>query len=483
MSSREKALEMLKSGVPWEEVSIKFGKSTLYSALAAYFPLASARVKELREEIFHLEVSVTACRKREADLSARADVLHCQVDELESHQTSYADEVEALSAEVESKRQQLRNLEDKVEELRKRGVTEETVSRIDRIEFGDGGELLGRIDTFQAHQELVGEVSALREELKGIEVAVEREKKTLDEAHQDVAAECNLLDEWRRKAWMWKDAQNMMLSFFKDGYDTATLIGLKRAVNILAVKGKPKVTVKRLLDALWELQELTEIEATLRQKKTELTRTQKELDKAKGSLKAVKENILDEIESALKVSSRHLRTLNDVAVKEIREQGVQSEERFKRLSEDLNAQVEALRENAETSIRMTGNVCRREIQGLNEATQQCLKDCWEEVQKWGEIKEEMGAYTDLIEYGYVLMGVLKNPEAITKIPPEVMVQIVERLHLYVLHKFPDVYSTPSPNAADKEYSLNQYMRCRLSSLVEWLKDDLNTRLLSGGGLN
>jgi len=479
MKARERALEKMKAGASWKDLKDEFGQSTLYTAFSDYFAWAEGRVRNLLGKIQESKASSASFREEEQKLRFQVGVLSRQVDELESRGSHLREDEEALSFKIKSEEEQFRDLEQRVEDLRERGCTEEALTRINRIEFGDGDELLVRIETYEAHEELEKAVASHRDELDRVKVAVEQENQVLEEIKSEVDSWRNLLDEWKRKAWMWKEAQNVMLNFFKDGYDTATLIGLKRAVNVLVVKGKPRVTVKRLLDALGDMKELTEIEATLRQRKTELTRTQKELDKAKGSLKAVKENILDEIESAMEVSSSHLRALNDIAVKEIREQGVQSEERFKRLSEDLNAQAEALRENAETSIRMTGYECRREIQGLNEATQQCLKDSWEEVQKWGEIKEEMGAYTGLIEYGYVLMGVLKNPEAITKIPPEVIVQIVERLHLYVLYKFPDVYTTPSPNAADKEYSLNQYMRCRLSSLVEWLKDDLNTRLLSG----
>lgn len=480
MKARERALEKMKAGASWKDLKDEFGQSTLYTAFSDYFAWAEGRVRNLLGKIQESKASSASFREEEQKLRFQVGVLSRQVDELESIGSHLREDEEALSFKFKSKEEQLRDLEQRVEDLREQGCTEEVFSRICRIEFGDGDELLARIETYEIHEELKKAVTSHRDELDRIKTAVEQENQALDEIKNEVNSWSNLLDEWKRKAWMWKEAQNVMLSFFKDGYDTATLIGLKRAVNVLVVKGNPRVTVKRLLDALGDMKELTEIEATLRQRKRELTRTQKELDKAKGSLKAVKENILDEIESTLEVSSRHLRALNEIAVNKIQKQGTQTEERFKRLSEDLNTQAEALRENAETAIRMTGDEYRREIHGLNEAAQQCLGDYRSEVQKWGKMKEEMGAYAGLIEYGYVLMGVLKNPEAITKIPPEVMVQIVERLHLYVLHKFPDVYTTPSPNAADKEYSLNQYMRCRLSSLVEWLKDDLNIRLLSGG---
>lgn len=479
MSSKKRALEMLRSGVPWEEISSHFGKSTLYSALSEYFPWAEAHTTKLRGEIRRLGASVDDCRQDEADMSARVNVLKHQLEELESRQSRCVVEVEALSVDVESKRKQLSSLEEKSIEFRDRGVTEDTVLRISQIEFGDGEELLARIETFEAHGELEEDVKSRRGELDAVNSDVEAGKKVLEEISSEVDSCRNRLDEWQRKAWMWKDAQNVMLSFFRDGYDTATLISLKKAVNVLAVKGEPKVTVKRFLDAFGDIQGLSEIESTLREKKMELTRTRGELDRATGSLKAVKVNVLDEISSTVDVASIQLKAVNAIAVSTLQDQSTRIEESFMTLSKEIGSELNNIRKESEAAIRATGDTGMRNLQGLNSTILKNFDELQEEVRKWGEIKAEMGAYSDMILYGTTLLGVLKDSEALMMLPVELVAQLFERLLQYVECLYPGMNTSPPESVAKKEMGFSQYRTYKLSSLIEWLRYELENKLRTG----
>ncbi len=67
----------------------------------------------------------------------------------------------------------------KITALEKRGVTEETISRISRIDFKSGNELTERIANYEVFNELVSQAGSLKEEMDNQELRKENIEKKL----------------------------------------------------------------------------------------------------------------------------------------------------------------------------------------------------------------------------------------------------------------------------------------------------------------
>lgn len=384
MSAKSRIYERLKAGTPWKIVIEDSGKSTLYSALAEYFSWAERTYNELQKKVLRLEEDENNLLGQKEKLVSDIQALVKQFNELENVFFKKKDEMKVLEAEVNSKQLILRSLEGEIVALRERGVCDETLAIINRIEFGDGDELVSRVRTQETHQQLLGEVDSLREERSTLHSSIEEEQKTQEER--------------RRKA-----------------------------SRVLA-----------------------KIESLLRLKKKELATTQGEVDEVRGTLKALRENILSEIESSADGMRATMRGLSD----------------------DLKKELNIMRKDAAATISITGDAYKKQLDNLDNIVRHSLMNYNREIEKWGEMKSNLGAHSEMILYGYTLLGVLKTPDAIRELPLELIIQVIDRIISWVDFSFPDVYTTPSPNVDQKEYSLTMFTKCRLSSLLEWIRDDL-----------
>ena len=69
----------------------------------------------------------------------------------------------------------------------------------------------------------------------------------------------NRIDELKREALLNEEAQKIALHFLKDGYDGDLLRGFRVELNRLGMKDAPKASIKRLLDGLRVVKEISQV--------------------------------------------------------------------------------------------------------------------------------------------------------------------------------------------------------------------------------
>lgn len=309
MTKADEAFNDLKAGTDHEVMEKRYSSGTLSRAYSLYLDWAKDRSKKVGASINTLE-------KKEKELQETAErlekdakeqdrivrVMKKQISHLGAHEQKTYKTVDELKRRLES-------LETAWNELNGKGVKEETISRLNNIDFGDNDELLKRIDTLEAYTQLEEDTVKMQSDYTYYSLnASEREAWYKDVAAK-VRSKENELDEVKRKYFLFEETIEVMQIFLEDGYNKETLLSLKEALRALEIKGKPEASMKRLIDGLRKYKELYELDSTLRTKRQEQTEIKKELEKAKGSLSAFQENILKELKGTEKEFTKNIKSM------------------------------------------------------------------------------------------------------------------------------------------------------------------------------
>lgn len=105
-------------------------------------------------------------------------------------------------------------------------------------------------------------------------------------------------------------------------------------------------------------------------------------------------------------------------------------------------------------------------------TQQLIKDM-EEYKLKAEIRDQ----EILGKYAYYLLGVLKYPQEIKKVPLPIIAQLIDRINLYTQVSFPDVTAIPSEKVYQGYTGFNMITRYKLSSMTLFLKEEFEKKAL------
>jgi predicted nucleic acid-binding Zn-ribbon protein len=292
-----RALKALKDGEKWEVLKSSYTQGTLYRALNEYFDWAQGRVGDLQGSIDSLEAKEEERYETLKHLTAEIRDGEKSVTRLDKDKSKLDFEMKKIGDEVNELQKTRDSLKRELSRLAELGVTDEAIARIGGMDFGDKDELIARLNTHEAYEQLKGEVDARKGELKQIEFDLHKKNAKAVALNVNIKSLTNELDELQRKTWMFKETQEVMHSFFQSGFDKSTLISLKKALDNLAIKGQPKTSIKRLIDGLSNYQRLTELESAIRIKLNELSELRKEIEKEKGTLSHYQETMLKTIET------------------------------------------------------------------------------------------------------------------------------------------------------------------------------------------
>jgi len=315
----EEAFNDLKAGTDHEVMKKRYSSGTLSRSYSLYFDWAKDRRKKVRASINTLENKEKELQETAERLEKNAKeqnrilrVMKKQISQLDAHEQETYKKVDEFKRRLES-------LETAWNELKGKGVTEEVIAQINSVDFGDGDELLKRIATLETHTWLKNDVSKLETEHNRLNFLTTQREALLEDINEKVKSKENELDEAKRKHFLFEEAIEIMIGFRKAGYNKETLLSLKEAFKALEIKGKPDVSVKRLLDGLRNYKNLHNLESTLRTKRQELKEIEKELEKAQGSLSAFQESILKELKGTQKEFTKNIKSMYNEYIKGLEE--------------------------------------------------------------------------------------------------------------------------------------------------------------------
>jgi len=321
MTKVDEAFTDLKAGSDHNILKKRYSSGTLSRAYTRYLEWAKTRRQEISDSISRLEKKEKGLqditKRLEKDKKKHERIfsnLKKQISNFEKKEQEILDHVSELKKSRDS-------LETALKDLNTRGVTEETITRFNSIDFRDDDELLKRIETLEAFTQLEKAVSKLHAESKNYKLLVHEQEDQYEQVMEKVRSKENELDEAKRKYFYFEESIEIVKSCLQAGYDKKTLLSLKEALTTLEITGKQDVSVKRLLVGLRDYKELYALQSTLRTKRQELTEVEKELEQGRGTLSAFRENVLKELKTTEKQFTKSIKSISKEYLKGIEDLG------------------------------------------------------------------------------------------------------------------------------------------------------------------
>jgi len=216
---------------------------------------------------------------------------------------------------------------------------------------------------------------------------------------------------------------------------------------MLGIKDNPLLSIKRLVEGLLKYENLVALQ-------DEIRAGEKKLKKLKRAISDAK--------SELKVAKQLLRVFQ-----EVRDAGI--------------AAMTGTAEQAKTEIADVARVSEKHVWAstgkFDRHVQHMMEDVRTELGKWGNLREEEGKLKEIIHPALVLLGILKSPEYLRKLPLTFVYQLFDRLHSWSEMNLKDVSIQPSHDIWKKEVNLNFIQTYRLPVLIEFVCEGLHACMM------
>jgi chromosome segregation ATPase len=367
MTKVDEAFNDLKAGTDHEVLKKRFSSGTLSRGYALFLDWAKERRKQVRSSINRLEekekelqISVEMLEKDAKEQTRVAGVMKKQISSLEAHE-------QEVRKNVSEYKKRLESLENSLNELITKGVTEDAITQINSMEFEDDDELLKRISTLKGYTRLKNDVSKLETEYTRLDLLIRDREEFLKNLNEEIISKENELDEAKRSQWFFQEAVEIMVEFRKAGYQKDTLLSLKNALKGLEIKGDPDTSAKRLLDGLRSYKSLHSLESTLRIKRQEYSEIKSELEKAKGSLSAFQESIVKELKGTEKEFTKNIKSLYKKYIEEMADLKKVYMHEAKTLFEEEEQLLSNYNTKAINSLGSVGMAYSKQMSGLKAA--------------------------------------------------------------------------------------------------------------------
>ncbi|MGD0496453.1 MAG: hypothetical protein ABSB28_10545 [Candidatus Bathyarchaeia archaeon] len=424
MSVKGRVKEDLHAGKPWDVIYKRYrSKSQIYEGLTEWFEEVKGEITAKQDEAAGLDAKVEDLTSRVKGASTEHAGLLEKSEDLKEKCEQLSESVSSLEQRKATLDTHLNNLTSKIDDLASRGVTLEVVERIHTAQFESGEDLLGRVQTAQAHVRLREDEEKLRISKEKLEGTVNSLEGTVKGLQEKVTSAENKLDTVRDETAIYGTAVDAVKQLFRAGYKVEDISALREGLKVMEIKGDPEMSLKRFVDGLQRVKSL------------ETLRKQNEEEKTK----------LEAIRRDRRAVEAELTSMKDTTVKALNE----------------------AREAAVTEVEKVEQEATAEIRGV-------LTNFKEDLKEWGEIKAEAGKLGDLIDLAYRLMGIKTvSPEILGKVSTSEIASLMERIWVWTTVRLPNEYGTLKYN----EYVTLKYNRLNIPVVAEFLTEELKKRAL------
>lgn len=454
----------MKVGVDLETLKSECSQGTLYRAFSKFVDWAeqtrvnhSLKIRDFENEmkvkkkaLVTISRKITGEEKRHKSLNSQNE----RLDEL----------VEKCQGRFNELVKKNKSMDTKITALEKRGVTEETISRVSRIDFKSGNELTERIATYEVFNELVRQAASLKEEMDNQELRKENIERELEKMFSEMMSARNTLDEEKRKLWTFRESHEIVEELLKNGYDKEILFSLNVALKALQIPDDTKSSLTRLLDGLKGVKNLDELYSKVRAESSKLKELEERVDVTSGTLSAIEDNAIAQIRSLKIEVLSELRDLNSDNINNLNRTALAQKSELVEFKKSTERGISEISDHFNNRINTSLTWLDRSIQEYRE-----------EVAKWGEMKQERGKHEKMMIYGTTLLGVLENPrDELPQIPLDVITQLVGRIANWLHLTMPDARAKPTDITSQQEPNLYTYNEYRLLSLLDIVYEHLAT---------
>jgi polyhydroxyalkanoate synthesis regulator phasin len=190
--------------------------------------------------------------------------------------------IKAKEKSVSELKQRVDQLEGKLSEYSKRGVSDSMFRRLDRFSFGAEDELVARLDTAESYLGLRSEAERLQAELPGLRKSVSDLGGVKRELESEIIRLKGERDKERSKNYVQRESIRILGTFYKAGYKSEDIEGIKIGLDTLGVAGDPRTSVKVLIDLLGKEIKLGRLETNIVASMAELNEIKNDIDLAKS---------------------------------------------------------------------------------------------------------------------------------------------------------------------------------------------------------
>jgi len=442
VSIKKEVLQRLRNGDSFKEVRRSTSsQSQFYAAVQEFFEEAEKTVTEKQEKLRKINKKLAHAKEEAEKSSLEKKQISSEISQLSMRHKE-------LMRKVSTEENQLDQLRSAIKKLEVRGFTPKIVKKIIQIEERSGPDLLHQVETVEKFTRIENNILSLREEEKSLKGKLPRGNKTLSVIRGKITSERNVLDELKIKTGTYHKAVDTVLVFLEDGYSVEDVVSLKYGLDMLQIKGDPRLSVARLIQGLSDQKNLLALKTEISKGRVELSH----LDSAKA-----------EAESRLSISECVVENIKQVK----------------------HSAIEAIHETAKLTAQNVENsqaaFDAHSIELLGKIDDYVKNNISSNLSDWSKLAQEMGSMEREIKWARILLGILESPEYLKEIPLSLVVQLFKRLHLWILIHFPDgpeQFVSPSQNIQKKDFNLLTWNLYRLPVLVELVCEKLEATMHS-----
>ncbi|MFH0896454.1 MAG: hypothetical protein V1850_00190 [Candidatus Bathyarchaeota archaeon] len=496
MTKKDEILRELLNGASLKEIQKKFNdpKASLYEAYMEYFPIAIPEIEKKQRQLSDLDLQINERQGRVEALNTEISKLNQWKDRAEKDKTSLQENLLDLEKTLRDKNEIFHEIDAKLSDLKKRGISSELVTQISEMDVKTGVNLLARVKTAEAYNEFIERKKDLENTVDSLERNKAKAEKDLDKLKEDAAFQRNELDAEKEKTRMYRGAVEITDGFLKDGYSIPDLKALRKALEAIRLKGEPTASLNRLITGLQNMKTLNRINDEIDGKTSELNVLNSNISKAQGALNGYQQILIDTL------AETNQKMLNGIQAweKRVENQLVEVGKNYLQQIMKFDGNVKTCFGDAEKSMKtnmrymaLQVEAMQRQIQEMGEAasgitshldekTLDAAKNLREELsfiakdfkstwEGYNDLKDKIRDYEVLQRQGLYFLGIVDKFDA-EKIPIPILIQILDRIKLYIELKFPGKAVYPKNSTTLTGFSsMTGY---KLSSTVDVLKQGL-----------
>jgi hypothetical protein len=486
MSAVEKALKDMVDRRSWEYLKENHTQGTLYRSLDKYEPHIKRLYGELSEQVTRIEQEEKETSERFQDAKKVHGELEAEYENLLRKRGEVSSEIESLEGKNTEAKKHLQNVTSKLEgvqknldELGKRHLTSETLTQILESDVESPDELLQRVKTRAEYRILVEKNRLLGESLSEKHEQEQEAASRLKHLLLDIQSEENRLDEVKLRNKLWVDSIKVVNNAQLFGYTPEIIGQLLEALFKISVKGEPIRSARILLRRFEKIKEEIELDDSITNKTAALKSIEARYNEVAGALKAVKKDALSSIKLVENTAKKSLTSVAEAGKRSISAVGSQSGQSIRSIEETSLESVVKVKELGCMALDQLRNDVAKVFMEHSYALQLATETYQGQVLKWGDAKEQAGKFAELIKLATILLGIQQNPDAIQDIEPAIITRLMERIHLYIVRKWPETKTKASRELSSKDWGISSVYMADLSSVSSWLIEAL--KQLERGG--
>jgi hypothetical protein len=472
MSAKNNALDDMKLGVPWNVLTKKHSKSSIYRAYEDYQILihdtiskTSVEVTRLESEQISLETMVESAQQDYETLVSQKATIQKEIGKMEA-------QTEEASNHLDASTEDLNYKEARLGELADRGVTDDLLDKLIEVQFQVPDELYCRMDTAVEYQSVCAELDILRMEIQSQGREHEALQSLINDAESKLLSKSNELAKARGAHHLILDA----IEITQEGlhsYPKGTLIQLFKILKKMEIRGEAQVTLQYMLECLEKVKEELELENSIIKKREELATIQSEKDKVTGSLRVIQDNIKLPIEEALFHAIESINQVSRSALVGITQTQRTGQASINSILNDANKSLDSALSNGVSKLNQANIGFTHAINTGTHGLQVTLNKFEAQAGEWRRVRDEAAQLEYYINQAILLFSVLEKKEAILALDPWIVLKLARRIHEYVLKKLPGVKTNAPEHISQREWAISNTWEITLSSVSEFLTLELD----------